>query len=287
MLKIKPNLSTAFHPESDGQTERTHQSLQLHLRTFCNYQQDDWSTLLPIAEFAYNSTHHSTIGMSPFFANYAYHPRMSLTIHDSQERSALQLAQKIDETHDFAKASIARAHEQHAMWANRRRLPAPPFQEGDRVWLLRKHIATSRASGKLDHKKLGPFVIDKKISDNAFRLRLPATMRIHPTFHVSLLEKYKPNRHPQREVSEPPAPVINEDGTSRRVHETILDSSRHNDRLQYFVHWMGEPISQRSWIPVSDIPVDDPEVIKFHADNPTKPGHSRLKGKGRAHGARA
>ena len=74
LLGIKPNLSTAFHPQTDGQTERVNQVLEQYLRIFCNYQQDDWQELLPLAELAYNNSIHASTGKTPFFANYGCQP---------------------------------------------------------------------------------------------------------------------------------------------------------------------------------------------------------------------
>ena len=77
-LDINLPYTSGYHPEGDGQTERTNQTLEQYLRIFCNYQQDNWYTLLPLAEFAYNSPH-ATMGISPFFTNKGYH--LNLTIH--------------------------------------------------------------------------------------------------------------------------------------------------------------------------------------------------------------
>ena len=71
-MGIKRNLSTAFHPQSDGQTERLNQTLEQYLRTFINYDQDDWIQLLPLAEYAYNNSVTAPTKMSPFYANYGY-----------------------------------------------------------------------------------------------------------------------------------------------------------------------------------------------------------------------
>jgi transposase InsO family protein len=122
MLNVKPNLSTAFHPESDGQTERIHQTLQLHLRTFCDFLQNDWADLLPLAEFAYNSVHHSSIGMSPFYANYGYHPRLSMTIHDGNSPAAHNHVLRLQEIHEGAQASITEALKKQAYWADKKRM---------------------------------------------------------------------------------------------------------------------------------------------------------------------
>ena len=78
-LGIDRKLSTAYHPETDGQTERINSVLEQYLRIYVNYQQDDWSEWLPFAEFAYNNGDHSSTGTSPFFANYGFHPTFEIS----------------------------------------------------------------------------------------------------------------------------------------------------------------------------------------------------------------
>ena len=78
LLGIRANRSSAFHPRTDGQTERLNSVLKQYLRMYCEYQQTDWASLLPIAEFSYNNSRHSATTLSPFFANYGFHPRMLL-----------------------------------------------------------------------------------------------------------------------------------------------------------------------------------------------------------------
>ena len=73
-LRVKLNLSTVFHPQTDGQTERVNQSVEHYLRVFTSYNQDDWSTILGQASFAYNNTYHTATKLTPFFANFGYHP---------------------------------------------------------------------------------------------------------------------------------------------------------------------------------------------------------------------
>jgi transposase InsO family protein len=286
MLKVKPNLSTAFHPQTDGQTERIHQTLELHLRTFCDYMQDNWSELLPIAEFAYNSCHHSSIGMSPFFANYGYHPRLSITAHDSPSPDAQHRVEQLYATHEFAKDSIQKAQKQQAYWANKKRLTAPAFEVGQKVWLLRRNIKTMRPSDKLDAKKLGPFTIEAKVGSAAYKLALPGTMQVHPTFHVSLLEKYIPNTHPARQIEPPAPPVVAPNGQLAYEVEQILDSRMHHGRLDYFVHWKGYPVEERTWMWATDLPDEAEQVIDFHTRYPQKPGYRRL-GRGRDRARRA
>jgi IS30 family transposase len=76
-LNIKLHFTLGYHPEGDGQTERINQTLEQYLRIYCNFQQDNWHTLLPIAEFCYNNTPSSTTGVSSFFANKGYNPALS------------------------------------------------------------------------------------------------------------------------------------------------------------------------------------------------------------------
>ena len=72
------HFTSGYHPEGDGQTEQTNQTLEQYLCCYCNYQQDNWSELLPLAEFAYNKAPSSTTGISPFFVNKGYHPNIAV-----------------------------------------------------------------------------------------------------------------------------------------------------------------------------------------------------------------
>src|SRR5882724_4959654 len=80
LLGIKANISTAYHPETDGQTERVNQILEQYLWVYINYQQDDWVNLLPLAEFTYNNTSHSVTMVTPFFANKGFHPKLKVSL---------------------------------------------------------------------------------------------------------------------------------------------------------------------------------------------------------------
>jgi len=80
---MKLHFTLGYHPEGDGQTERVNQTLEQYLRAYCNYQQDNWSELLPLAKFTYNNAPSETTGVSPFFANKGYHP--NLAIHPERD----------------------------------------------------------------------------------------------------------------------------------------------------------------------------------------------------------
>src|SRR5450755_3322308 len=188
-------MSTGYHPQTDGQTERLNQTLEQYLRHYVNYQQDDWVVLLPTAQLAYNSTSTSTTGISPFFANYKYNPSASLKARRIVKvaEKAKVTVKKLKNLHQELTRDIKWISLQSSLYYNSKRLEGPRLREGDQVYLLRRNIKTTRLSDKLDHKKLGPFKIIRNIKGVSFELQLPPTMRIYPVFHISLLEPADPN----------------------------------------------------------------------------------------------
>jgi hypothetical protein len=122
------------------------------------YQQDDWLDLLSQAEFAYNNTTHALTGISPFFANYGFHPRFSLEIpRDCINPLAEERATRLGQVQQNLMAKLKLTQEWQNKQADRRCKDHPNFKVGDKVWLLRKNIATTRPFAKLDYKRLGPF----------------------------------------------------------------------------------------------------------------------------------
>ena len=228
------NLSSAYHPQTDGQTERVNQILEQYLRCSLSYQQDNWVDLLPLAEFAYNNSLHASTGVTPFFANYGLHPRFNISLpSDSVNPSAEDRARLLEDVHRDLSLELTLAGERYKEQADRHRLDAPQFEVGDFVWLLRRNIATTRPCPKLDYKKLGPFRIIEKIGSMVVRLELPSHFRIHNVFHVSLLEPRHiseiPGRHPS-----PPPPIQLSTGEEYEVDQ-ILDSRLFRRQLQYLV----------------------------------------------------
>ena len=107
MLQFKLNFSTAYHPQTDGQTERTNQIVEQYLRIYCSYQQDDWSSFLPLAEFAYNNTSHSATQVSPFFANKGYHPSIQPVITaESISTEASTYASDLSDLHNYLRTQL-------------------------------------------------------------------------------------------------------------------------------------------------------------------------------------
>ena len=124
LLDMKLHFMSGYHPEGDGQTERINQTLEQYLRIYCNYQQDNWSELLPLAEFAYNNAPNATIGVSPFFANKGYNPNLS--VHPERVITSIQArsyATNLEELHNVLREQILEAQARYQVAADRNRLP--------------------------------------------------------------------------------------------------------------------------------------------------------------------
>ena len=222
--------------------ERTNQTLEQYLRIFCNYQQDNWYTLLPLVEFAYNNTPSATMGISPFFTNKGYHP--NLTIHPKRDLTsscAKDLVVNLDELHQELKTTVSEAQLRYQGPADARHIPAPNFSIGQQAFVKAKFFRTTRPSHKLSEKFLGPFEILAKAGSHSYTLQLLDTIRgVHPVFHVSMLEPAVPNEIPNH-VQSPPPPVDVQGELEYEIAK-VLDSKMDKHwscQLLYLVCWLG------------------------------------------------
>ena len=288
LCKIKHNKSTAYHPQSDGQTERVNQVLEQYLRIFCDYQQDDWNELLPLAEFSYNNAQHASTLVSPFFANYGINPRCSLQVSSpadpAQNPAAEELVERIKTIHQQLRENITSAQAKYKDYHDTHVKEAPPFAVGDLVWLSRKNITTTRPSSKLDYKRLGPYKILEVVGESkmAFKLDLPPQMKIHPVFHASLLDSHHANTIPGRTQPPPPAVTV-EDVLEYEVKE-ILDSRVRNSKLEYLVDWVGYDPHERSWEPASYLDHAPEEIARYHERYPDRPSAHSIRTRSRRRG---
>jgi hypothetical protein len=281
LLGTKISLSSAFHPESDGQTERVNQVLEQYLRCTINYLQNDWHESLALAEFSYNNSLHASTRTTPFFANYGFHPKFDsnqLTLRLSP--AAERIVENLEQLHHEVRKHLQEAQDSYKQFADRQRKESPLFRIGDLVWLSKRNIKTTRPCDKLDYKKLGPFKILEQINPVTFRLELPPSMLIHNAFHVSLLEPHNENRIPERHL-EPPPPVQIDGELEYEVSE-ILDSKIIGNKLHYLVHWSGYDANERTWEPLQNLGNSRELIKEFHERNPDKPSRSLLPRRRRA-----
>jgi hypothetical protein len=199
-LDMKLHFTPGYHPEGDGHTERVNQTLEQYLQVYCDYQQDNWSELLPLAEFAYNNPPSATTGISPFFANKGYH--LNLTVHPEQDLAssrARDFTVDFDQLHAALKEQIKSAQSRYQVSADMRRTPAPEFAIGSLAFVKVQFFWTTRPSKKLAEKYLGPFEIIGQARTRAYILWLPDSLRaVHPVFHVSMLKPATLNSIPNQ-----------------------------------------------------------------------------------------
>ncbi|TPX31507.1 hypothetical protein SeLEV6574_g08532, partial [Synchytrium endobioticum] len=156
LIGSKPSLSTAYHPQTDGQTERTNQCLETYLRLYSNYDQDNWASILPQAEFAYNNSFHSSIGMSPHMACTGDDMNMaSLTtappkppMWDNPE--ATRIKERIAQVQSHLQKYLELSQGRYKKQADAHRREEIDFQVGDEVLVSTRNIRTTRASKKLE-----------------------------------------------------------------------------------------------------------------------------------------
>jgi hypothetical protein len=248
-LGTRRKLSTAFHPQTDGQTERQNQTLEQYLRTYANFEQDNWARLLCTAEFAYNDTVHASTGVSPFQANQLRDPRRPEWPRMPQESGAsakaVELADKLLAAQKQMRERLAKVKQDQARYYNRRHTDMS-YAVGDDVYLSAKNIRSIRPSKKLDHKYLGPYKVIKVVNDVAYTLDLPEGMNIHPTFHISLLEKAEHAAVEDRKQQSPQRYSAGEDNeyVVRAIRGQKVDEV---GNYSYLVSWEGYESEEDSW----------------------------------------
>ncbi|QRW24326.1 Retrotransposable element Tf2 protein [Rhizoctonia solani] len=245
-LDIKPTYSTAYHPQTDGQTERIQREAEIFIQMFGNHRQSDWVSLLPLAKFALNNLKQTSTGKSPFQTCYGYNPRFTVgQKSDESVPNADEHAEFLEKGYDEVKAALSMSQERMKHFYDQRHREEEEIQVGNKVWLSHQNISTDRPSIKLSHKKLGPYLVIEKIGSHAYKLQLPHTMRIHPVFHINLLTKFHPDPHGR----DPP-----------------------NLHLLLQKKWKGYDEGSNSWEPVDNVGNAQEAIEEFHMEHPDAVG---------------
>ena len=276
LLGIELASSTSYHPQTDGQTERVNMELEQYLRVFVNERQDNWEELLPLAEFQYNNHVHSSTRETPFMLDTGRHPRMGFEPYQPPSRleTVNEFKERMQGALDEAKAALAKAKEDMALYYNRRREPTPVFKAGDKVYLDASDISTTRPSRKLSHRYLGPYPVERAVGSHAYRLKLPPSMRqLHPVFPVVKLMLAPPDPIVGRRAQPPPPPVL-VDGEEEYEVEKILNSRIFRGKLQFLIQWKGYSYEHNSWEYEQDV-YSPALVARFYRENPGAPRRIR------------
>ena len=193
MLGINTKLSTAFHPQTDGQTERMNQELEQYLRMFIDHRQEQWPEWF--TEFAYNNKVHMGTKVSSFQANHRQNPRMGFKLRKKRKyEGAEKFAERIKNVQEEAKAVLQKMQEDMKWYADRERGKVKEYRVGSLVLLSTKDLKyqmTGRHIEKFTKHFAGPYKVKAIISSNAIELELLSTVRIHPVVNVSRVWRYK------------------------------------------------------------------------------------------------
>lgn len=279
LLGIEPRFSTAYHPQTDGQSERANQSIEQYLRIYTSHRQDDWDKWLSLGEFAYNNTKNSSIGMTPFQADLGRIPSYAPKLFNKQRvevPASADWVKKKQQAEEEIQAALRMAADEHKRYYDQKTTEDVPYEPGEKVWLTRKDtltgkeaITTTRPSQKLEHRRFGPYEVLERVGDKAYKLKLPKTMKIHPVFHVSQLAKYKEDPIPGRTTLPPPLVVV--EGEEEYEVNKIEDSRWIGKTFKYLVSWKGYRPQENSWITRRQATNMGDLITEFHVQNPGAP----------------
>ncbi|KAL4025181.1 hypothetical protein IC575_013559 [Cucumis melo] len=244
----KLNKSTAYHPQSDGQTEVVNRGVETYLRCFCNEKPKDWSKWLPWTEYWYNTTFQRSIGMTPFQVVYGRQPPTLLSYGSTLSKNSTveEMLQERDLVLASLREHLRLAQEQMKLYADRKRR-AVEYSVGEYVFLrirpYRQLSVRSRRNEKLAPRFFGPYKIVERIGPVAYRLQLPESSKIHPVFHVSQLRKMVG----QHEGSQPTIQFVDENYVWKSDPEVAVEYRETvAGQWEVLVCWKGLPKHEAS-----------------------------------------
>ena len=271
ILEIKRKMSTAFHLQTDGQTERLNHEINTYLRIYVSDRQQDWVKWIKITQFVWNNMVSSVTTNSPFGITRSYSPRLGMEPVDVSAPAAkdfMAIFTKVIAASERAKITMKSQANKHCS-------TAPIYKIGDQVWLSTDNLRMlNRASKKLTERWIGPYEISS-VMPNAVELKLPKTLRIHPVVNISWVKFYL-GPLPGQPISHPGLIHVTEDRDEEYEVDAINDSRIYEGKLQYLMHWKGYDESERTWEPVSNLK-NSPEIVEqFHKPHPSAPRRLRM-----------
>jgi hypothetical protein len=248
--ELTPN--TSYHPQTDGQTEIVNKWVEGYLRNYVTGQQRAWVKWLHLGEYCYNTTHHMSIGMSPFRALYGYDSLtfMEIAFGDSRAPMAKEWIQESQDILRELKDHLQRAQNQQKFYADKHRVERS-FEVGDLVYLrlqpYRKESIKKSGVEKLKPHFYGPYRVRRKVGAVAYELELPLGSKIHNVFHVSCLKRALG----QHVTTNEELPPVDEEGQLILIPEEILEMRekklRNMSIKEYLIKWKSFPIEDATW----------------------------------------
>ena len=247
LMGTKLHMTTAFHPQSDGQTEAANRVIVMYLRCFTGDRPRHWVRWLPWAEYVYNTAYQTSLRDTPFRVVYGRDPP-TLRSYEPGDTRVAAVARNMEDRDEFIADVRYRLEQAQAVQKRHYdKLHRPvSYKVGDWVLLRLRHRAAASlpqaTSGKLKPRFFGPYRIVELINDVAVRLELPPRTRLHDVFHVGLLKQF---------VGVPPAappalPAIHH-GAAVPEPERALRTRLARGVRQVLIRWKGEPVASATW----------------------------------------
>jgi transposase InsO family protein len=255
LLGSKLKMSTAFHPQTDGQTERVNRVLEDMLRHYVSPVQDDWDELLDCAEFAVNNAWQESIKNTPFFLNFGQHPRTPIgRSAGTQVPAANDFVTRLETALSTAKLSLRAAQDRQKSFADQSRRDVV-YGVGQKILLSTQNFRLANpGSRKLLPRWVGPFQILERIGQVAYKLDMPKNLKMHNVFHVSLLKPYRSDGR----VQPPPPPIELENSLEFEVerlldHRQVKRGRSKSLKKEFLVKWLGYGPEHNTWEPESNL----------------------------------
>jgi transposase InsO family protein len=242
--QLEHRFSTAYHPQTDGQTEVVNQWMEQDLRLYINLEQNDWADLLPHAEFCYNTTTHSTTGVSPFEAYIGTNPRNTFTEEGYETRvglpKAATTAARMAKLHDALRRTLEATNTRYATQYNKHRSPKT-FDEEDLVLLRTKNMKSMRPSKKLDDRWTGPYRIARVINANSYELDIPGS-RKHRVYNITSLKRFTGDTQRTKDnTAQLYLPEDNEMGPEKVLRRRVVRGQK------YLTKWYNDAEIDATW----------------------------------------
>jgi len=256
ILKIHQNISMAYHPQTDGASERTNQTLEQYLQVFCGTQQNNWHAWLLLAQYTKNSWPSATTKKTPYDLLIGYTPQVHQPTRKTTIPSLEKQLSSIEEARKAAQEAQRKAQES---WI-KERPRFTPFPMGLKVWLEGTNLKLpSNITPKLSPRRYRPFKVVSQISKVTYKLELPSTWKIHDVFHASLLTPYKETDQHGPNFLEPPLEIL--DGEPEWEIQKILKERSFGrwKKKQYLMCWKDYSPAYDSWVNAEDL--HTPELL--------------------------
>jgi len=258
-IKTKLSFSIAFHPQTDGQMERGNGVLNQYLKNYVSANQSDWTKYLALVEFSYNKAKHAAIGESPFKVAYGVEPLIptdlgGLQLEFPRSQVAKDFVTQREAMLDKIKLHLDKARKRYIKQVNKKRHHGE-YAQGQKVWLNVKNFTLPKGlTPKFMAKYAGLFVIAKWLFEDVYTLELPPKIKVHPTFHVSLLKPYyEDTLRPERKQVLRPLPELVGEHLEYEVEGILKNRNTKKKGKEYLVKWRGYHKKEATWMNAKDM----------------------------------